>query len=66
MYKKFSIILWSLKMNFLADEQVNTGRQMELDIAKSLAIIFMIILHVILYASLSNLSISPGFGVIFD
>ena len=53
-------------MNFLADEQVNTGRQMELDIAKSLAIIFMIILHVILYASLSNLSISPGFGVIFD
>ena len=31
-------------MNFLADKKVNTGRQKELDIAKALAIIFMIFL----------------------
>ena len=41
-------------MNFLADKKVNTGRQKELDIAKALAIIFMIFCHVIVFASFSQ------------
>ena len=53
-------------MNFLSDKKVNTGRQKELDIAKALAIIFMIFCHVIIFASFSNLSISPGFEMILD
>ena len=53
-------------MNFLSDKKVNTGRQKELDIAKALAIIFMIFCHVIIFASFSNLSISPGFEMILN
>ena len=53
-------------MNFLADKKVNTGRQKELDIAKALAIIFMIFCHVIVFASFSNISISPGFEMILN
>ena len=53
-------------MNFLADKKVNTGRQKELDIAKALAIIFMIFCHVIVFASFSNISISPGFEIILN
>ena len=34
--------------NLFSDEKVNVGRQVELDIAKALAIIFMIFLHTIL------------------
>ena len=45
-------------MNFLADKKVNTGRQKELDIAKALAIIFMIFCHAIVFASFSNISIT--------
>ena len=36
-------------MNFLSDKKVNTGRQKELDIAKALAIIFMIFCHALLH-----------------
>ncbi|MBE6504836.1 MAG: DUF1624 domain-containing protein [Methanobrevibacter millerae] len=53
-------------MNFLADKKVNTGRQKELDIAKALAIIFMIFCHAIVFASFSNISISPGFELILN
>ena len=53
-------------MNFLSDKKVNTGRQKELDIAKALAIIFMIFCHVIVFASFSNISISPGFEMILN
>ena len=53
-------------MNFLADKKVNTGRQKELDIAKALAIIFMIFCHTIVFASFSNISISPGFELILN
>ena len=46
-------------MNFIADKKVNTGRQKELDIAKALAIIFMIFCHAIVFASfLSNAKVS--------
>ena len=53
-------------MNFLADNKVNTGRQKELDIAKALAIILMIFCHVTVFASFSNISISPGFELILS
>ena len=53
-------------MNFLADKKVNTGRQKELDIAKALAIIFMIFCHVIVFASFSNISITLGFEMILN
>lgn len=53
-------------MNFIADKKVNTGRQKELDIAKALAIIFMIFCHAIVFASFSNISISPGFELILN
>ncbi|WP_407421833.1 heparan-alpha-glucosaminide N-acetyltransferase domain-containing protein [Methanobrevibacter sp.] len=53
-------------MNFLADKKVNTGRQKELDIAKTLAVIFMILCHVIVFASFSNILITPEFELIFN
>ena len=53
-------------MNFLADKKVNTGRQKELDIAKALAIIIMIFCHATVFASFSNISISPGFELILN
>ena len=42
-----------------SDEKVNTGRQVELDIAKAFAIIFMIFLHVGFIASDYNVNFSP-------
>jgi len=34
--------------DLFSDEKVNTGRQVELDIAKAFAIIFMVFLHTIM------------------
>ena len=48
--------------NLFSDEKVNTGRQVELDIAKALSIIFMIFLHVFYVASAFNSSFDPNFN----
>lgn len=50
--------------NLFSDEKVNTGRQVELDIAKALSIIFMIFLHVFYVASAFNSSFDPNFNFI--
>lgn len=42
-----------------SNEKINTGRQVELDIAKALSIIFMIFLHTVMVVSGFNNSISP-------
>lgn len=34
--------------DLFSDEKINTGRQVELDIAKALSIIFMIFLHTLM------------------
>lgn len=50
--------------NLFSDEKVNTGRQVELDIAKALSIIFMIFLHTFYVASAFNSSFNPNFNFI--
>ena len=52
--------------NLFSDEKVNTGRQVELDIAKGLAIIFMIFLHTIMVVSAYNASLSPNYNFAFS
>lgn len=51
--------------NLFSDEKVNTGRQVELDIAKGLAIIFMIFMHTIMVGSAYNSALSPAYNFIF-
>lgn len=46
----------------LEKEKVNVGRQKEFDIAKGLAILFMILVHCMLIAMLFNSSVSPLFS----
>lgn len=48
-----------------SDEKVNTGRQVELDIAKALAIIFMIFLHTIMVVQGYNAGLSSTYSFIF-
>ncbi len=48
----------------LSDEKVNTGRQVELDIAKGLSIIFMIFLHTFYVASAFKSSFDPNLNFI--
>ncbi|WP_405294698.1 heparan-alpha-glucosaminide N-acetyltransferase domain-containing protein [Methanobrevibacter sp.] len=48
--------------NKFSDEKVNTGRQVELDIAKALAIIFMIFLHTGFVVSGYNANLSPTYS----
>lgn len=50
--------------NLFSDKKVNTGRQLELDIAKALSIIFMIFLHTFYVASAFNSSFNPNLNFI--
>ena len=52
--------------NLFSDEKVNTGRQVELDIAKGLAIIFMIFLHTIMVVQAFNVDLSPVYNFVFS
>lgn len=52
--------------NLFSDEKVNTGRQVELDIAKGLAIIFMIFLHTIMVVGAYNVGLSPNYNFAFS
>ena len=47
-----------------SDEKVNTGRQVELDVAKALAIIFMIFLHTIMVVQAYNTGLSSTYSFI--
>ena len=51
--------------NLFSDEKVNVGRQVELDIAKALAIIFMIFLHTILVVQGYNCGLSSAYTFVF-
>jgi len=48
-------------MSSLFNEKVNTGRQLELDIAKALSIIFMIFVHAIMVIPAFNNTLSSGY-----
>ena len=50
--------------NLFSDKKVNTGRQLELDIAKALSIIFMIFLHTFYVSSAFNSSFNPNLNFI--
>jgi uncharacterized membrane protein len=50
--------------NLFSDEKVNTGRQVELDIAKALSIIFMIFLHTVYISSAFNANLSPAYNFV--
>lgn len=50
--------------NLFSNEKVNTGRQVELDIAKALSIIFMIFLHSLMVIKGFNYSLSPAYDFI--
>ena len=52
--------------NLFADKKVNTGRQVELDIAKGLAIVFMIFVHVITILEYFNADLSSTYLFVFD
>lgn len=52
--------------NLFSDEKVNTGRQVELDIAKALSIIFMIFLHTIFVLTAFDNSITPNYLFVFS
>lgn len=52
--------------SLFADEKVNTGRQVELDIAKALSIIFMIFLHTLMVVKGFNFSLSPAYDFVFS
>lgn len=47
-----------------SDEKVNVGRQLELDIAKGLSIIFMILMHGLMVVSVFESSLSPSYQFI--
>ena len=49
-----------------SDEKVNSGRQVELDIAKALSIIFMIFLHTIMVVKGFDQSLSPAYDFVFS
>ena len=49
-----------------SDEKVNTGRQVELDIAKALSIIFMIFLHTLMVVKGFDYSLSPVYDFVFS
>ena len=52
--------------NLFSDKKVNTGRQVELDIAKGLAIVFMIFVHVIIILEYFNTDLSSTYLFVFD
>lgn len=51
--------------DLFSDEKVNTGRQVELDIAKAFAIIFMVFLHTIMVVKAYSPGLSPAYDFIF-
>ena len=52
--------------DLFSDEKVNTGRQVELDIAKALSIIFMIFLHTLMVVTAFNNTVSPTYLFVFS
>ena len=52
--------------NLFSDEKVNTGRQVELDIAKALSIIFMIFLHTLMVVPAFNADISSTYNFLIS
>ena len=52
--------------NLFSKDEINIGRQIELDIAKGFAIIFMILCHVVLSSIDGNNAISPMYKFIMD
>ena len=50
--------------DLFSDEKVNVGRQVELDIAKALAIIFMIFLHTLMVVQGYNAGVSPTYNFV--
>lgn len=48
--------------DFFSREDINTGRQVNIDIAKTLAMVFMILIHVMMYPLYKNLQ--TPFGII--
>ncbi len=47
-----------------SDKKINTGRQKELDLAKSLPIIFMVFVHVLWVIQCFDNILSPGYVLI--
>ena len=47
--------------NLFSNEKVNTGRQVELDVAKALSIIFMIFLHTMWVIMTFNHDLTPAY-----
>lgn len=52
--------------NLFSKDKINTGRQIELDIAKSFSIIFMIFVHTVTTATLFEYTISLPYSVIVE
>ena len=52
--------------NLFSEEKVNTGRQAELDIAKTLSIIFMVFVHVVWMIFSFDNNISSGYALIYS
>ena len=52
--------------NLFSDEKVNTGRQVELDIAKALSIIFMVFVHVVWVMLSFKNCLSSGYVLLFS
>lgn len=53
-------------LKLFSNEKINTGRQVELDIAKALSIIFMIFLHTIMVVTSFNNTVSPNYLFVFS
>ena len=51
--------------DLFSDEKVNTGRQVELDIAKAFAIIFMVFLHTIMVVKAYGPGLSSAYEFVF-
>ena len=51
--------------DLFSDEKVNTGRQMELDIAKGLSIIFMVFINFLILVGDFNHSTSFIYNILF-
>ena len=48
-------------LELFSNEKINTGRQVELEIAKALSIIFMIFLHTLMVVKGFNFNLSPTY-----
>lgn len=52
--------------NLFSNENVNVGRQMELDIAKALSITYMVYIHTIMVVKAFNIGLSPTYDFMFS